>query len=210
MMRFFLSVLRQVMAEINISERRINMMFAELSARMAEKSAVSGVREGKEIFKGALMSFATTMLITGVGTAFQARGLYKQNKAVQNLLKSVNIHRIHSKELKLTQHQTGESAKGTRFHVGADGQPVAQANTPSPAQQSQYKLQQQRPVMNTGEHAELHRQRYEQKINKYRTHNSIAKQLPRNGDSAWQLANASNMTAVKGAEADKTLQSTAS
>lgn len=210
MMRFLLSVLRQVMAEIYISERRINTMFAELSASMAEKSAASSVREGKEIYKGALMSFATTMLITGVGVAFQSRGLYKQNKAVQTSLKSVNNNGKHSNGLKLTQHQTGESAKGTGFHIGADGQPVAPVNTPPSAQQAQHQLQQQRPVMDTMENTDLHRLRYEQKVNKYRTHNSIAEQLTRNGDSAGQLANASNMTAVKGAEADKTLQSTAS
>ncbi|NIG88630.1 hypothetical protein M5J15_10235 [Serratia symbiotica] len=141
MMRFLLSVLRQVMAEIYISERRINTMFAELSASMAEKSAASSVREGKEIYKGALMSFATTMLITGVGVAFQSRGLYKQNKAVQTSLKSVNNDGKHSNGLKLTQHQTGESAKGTGFHIGADGQPGAPANTPPSAQQAQHQLQ---------------------------------------------------------------------
>ncbi|USS95056.1 hypothetical protein M5J15_10230 [Serratia symbiotica] len=54
--------------------------------------------------------------------------------------------------------------------------------------------------MDTMENTDLHRLRYEQKVNKYRTHNSITE----------QLTNASNMTAVKGAEADKTLQSTAS
>ncbi len=141
MMRFLFSVLRQVMAEIFISERRINMMFAELNVSMSEKSAASSVREGKEIYKGVLISFATTMLITGVGVTFKSRGLYKQNKAMQTSLNSVNNNGKHSNGLKLTQHQTGESAKGHRL-LSADGQPVAPVNTPPSARQAQHQLQQ--------------------------------------------------------------------
>jgi invasin C len=83
MMRFLLSVLRQVMAELNISERRINTLFSELSAAMTYQAADSTIKEGKDIFKGALMGFCAAVMITAAGSGLQVRSLHKQNQMLK-------------------------------------------------------------------------------------------------------------------------------
>ncbi|WP_145577694.1 IpaC/SipC family type III secretion system effector [Yersinia mollaretii] len=238
MMRFLLSMLREVMAEINISERRINGMFSTLSANMTEKAAESTIREGKEIFKSALIGFATSMVITTAGTAFQARGLVKQNQAVNKHLKPANIDKAQAQSLSrnlnkttTTTSTTTTSAKvneapqsitlnGQRINLG--GKPVKQAATPTATEQvkqaatptateqANSKKADIKSIDDVNNRAELHQQAYEQKTNKYRTQTSIAEQMSRMSDNAGQVANTSNLSAVKGAEADKMIQNTAS
>ncbi|HHA0034245.1 TPA: IpaC/SipC family type III secretion system effector [Yersinia enterocolitica] len=206
MMRFMLSMLRQVMAELNISERRINSMFASLSAEMTQKAADSTIREGQQIYHSAVIGFATSMAITTVGTGLQAGGLAKQSQAVKNHLKPANQHGADAKKLSLDMHQVGGSAKGGISRTGADGQELKQVATPSKAEQAQFKQQQQR-VNEAQSEADLHTQKYDQQTNKYRTLGSVTEQMSRMSDNAGQLVNASNMSEVKQAEADKMIQS---
>ncbi|CQH29472.1 IpaC/SipC family type III secretion system effector [Yersinia mollaretii] len=238
MMRFLLSMLREVMAEINISERRINGMFATLSANMTEKAAESTIREGKEIFKSALIGFATSMAITTAGTAFQARGIVKQTQAVNKHLKPANLDKAQAQSLSrnlnkttTTTTTTTTSAKvneapqsitlgGQRINLG--GKPVKQAATPTATEQMKQaatptateqansKKADIKSIDDVNNRAELHGQAYEQKTNKYRTQTSIAEQMSRMSDNAGQVANTSNLSEVKGAEADKMIQNTAS
>lgn len=236
MMRFLLSMLREVMAEINISERRINGMFATLSANMTEKAAESTIREGKEIFKSALFGFAASMAITTIGTAFQARGITKQNQAVNKHLKPANLDKAQGQSLsrnlnKTTTTTTTTTAKvneapqsitlgGQRINLG--GKQVKQAATPTATEQAKQaatptatekansKQADIKSIDDINHRAELHGQAYEQKTNKYRTKTSIAEQMSRMSDNAGQVANTANMSEVKGAEADKMIQNTAS
>lgn len=209
MMRFMLSMLRQVMAELNVTERRINSMFASLSAEMTQKAADSTIREGQQIYHSAVIGFATSMAITTVGTGLQAGGLFKQNQAVKNHLKPANQHGADAKKLSLEMHQTGGSAKGSVSRTGPDGQTLKQVATPSKAEQAQFKQQQQQRVNEAQVEADLHTQKYDQQTNKYRTLNGITEQMSRMSDNAGQLVNASNMTEVKQAEADKMIQNSA-
>ncbi|HDL7750678.1 TPA: IpaC/SipC family type III secretion system effector [Yersinia enterocolitica] len=209
MMSFMLSMLRQVMAELNVSERRINSMFASLSAEMTQKAADSTIREGQQIYHSAVIGFATSMAITTVGTGLQAGGLFKQSQAVKNHLKPANQHHADARKLSLEMTQTGGSAKGVIKRTGADGQELVQAATPSKTQQAQFKQQQQQRVNEAQTEADLHTQKYDQQTNKYRTLGSITEQTSRMSDNAGQLANASNMSEVKQAEADKMIQNSA-
>ncbi|MFI0489786.1 MAG: IpaC/SipC family type III secretion system effector [Yersinia sp. (in: enterobacteria)] len=206
MMRFLLSMLRQVMAELNISERRINSMFAALSADMIEKAAESTIREGQQIYHSAVIGFATSMAITGVGTGLQAGGLFKQSQAVKNHLKPANQHSADARQLSLQTRQTSGSDKASISRTGPNGQVLKQVTTPSKAEQVQFKRQQQERVNEAQSEADLHMQKYDQQTAKYRTLSGVTEQMTRMSDNAGQLANASNMTQVKEAEADKMMQ----
>lgn len=259
MMRFMLSMLRQVMAEIDISERRINSMFTMLSADMTEKAAESTIREGKEIFKGAVMGFTTSMAIVGAGAAFQGRGLSKQNQVVNKHLKPANIDRaqVQTMTRNLNKLDAPAPAKintgmksapapapapapakandatnvvmigGQRINIGAKPTPIvattsapaakatsapdmetklSQAATPTSAEQAASKQADLKIIQDVNTRAELNGQAYDQKTNKYRTQSSIAEQMSRMSDNAGQLANNSNLSAVKETEADKMIQ----
>ncbi|CNJ24556.1 IpaC/SipC family type III secretion system effector [Yersinia mollaretii] len=242
MMSFLFSMLREVMAEINISERRINSMFANLSADMTEKAAQSTIREGKEIFKSAVIGFATSMAITTAGTAFQARGIVKQNQTVNKHLKPANLDKAQAQSLSrnlnktttttaTTTTTTTTTAKvneapqsitlgGQRINLGGKQvkqaatptvtEQVKQAATPTATEQANAKKADIKSIDDVNNRAELHQQAYDQKTNKYRTQTSIAEQMSRMSDNAGQVANTSNMSEVKGAEADKMIQNTAS
>lgn len=206
MMSFLLNILREVMAELNTSERQINSMFASLSADMTLKAADSTIREGKQIYHSAVIGFATSMAITAVGTGLQAGGLFKQSQAVKNHLKPANQHGADAKKLSLEIHQMGAPAKNVINRTGPDGQTLKQVATPSKAEQAQFKQQQQQRVNEAQNDADLHNQKYEQQTNKYRTMGSVTEQMTRMSDNAGQLVNASNMVEVKQAEADKMIQ----
>lgn len=221
MMSFLLSMLREVMAEINISERRINGMFATLSANMTEKAAESTIREGKEIFKSAVIGFATSMAITTAGTAFQARGIVKQNQAVNKHLKPANLDKAQAQSLSrnLEKTTTTTTAKaneapqsikldGQRMELG--GKQVKQAATPTATEQANSQQADMKSIDDISNRAKLHKQEYKQKTSKYQTQSGIAQQISHMSDNAGQVANTSNMSEVKGAEADKMIQNTAS
>ncbi|AVX39871.1 MULTISPECIES: IpaC/SipC family type III secretion system effector [Yersinia] len=240
MMRFMLSMLRQVMAEINISERRINSMFTTLSADMTEKAAESTIREGKEIFNGAIAGFATSLGIAGAGAAFQGRGLSKQNQVVNKHLKPANIDRAQAQSMARNLHKMDAPtlAKandannfmeigGHRIDIGAKQTPAVKGNSSSDvtakpsqvettkpsqvetatlAEQTNAKQANIKSINDVQNRAELHGQEYDRKTNKYRTQGSIAEQMSRMSDNAGQLANNSNLSAVKESEADKMIQ----
>ncbi|WP_145932172.1 IpaC/SipC family type III secretion system effector [Yersinia bercovieri] len=212
MMSFLFSMLRQVMAELNISERRINSMFATLSADMTEKAAESTIREGKEIFKGAIMGFSTSMAIVGLGAGFQARGLAKQNQVVNKHLKPANIDRAQVQSLSRNLNKTNLSVKAndTPQLMGVDGKPIKQAAMPNSAEQANASQAEMKSIHEAQSRAELHGQEYDRKTNKYRTNNSIVEQVSRMSDNAGQLTNNSNLVNVKEAEADRMIQNTAS
>lgn len=206
-MSFLLSMLRQVMAEINFSERKIIGMFAKLSSEMTEAASASTIREGKEIYNSAVKGFATSMAIAGGGALLQARGLHKQNQAVKKHLEPANQHRADAHQLQKNMHQTAASANSNRTHTGPNGEAMTHANMPSETEQAQFKQEQQAQINDKHRDAELEGQKYEQKTNKHRTHTSLAEQFSRTSDNAGQLANSSNKLKEKEAEADKMMES---
>lgn len=68
-------------------------MFTTLSADMTEKAAESTIREGKEIFNGAIAGSPHHWGLRGLVLLFQGRGLSKQNQVVNKHLKPTNIDR---------------------------------------------------------------------------------------------------------------------
>ncbi|CNK60579.1 IpaC/SipC family type III secretion system effector [Yersinia enterocolitica] len=205
-MRFMFSMLRKVLAELNISERRTHSMLAALSAEMTQMAADSTIREGKEIYHSAVIGFATAMVITGVGFGLQAGGLFKQSQAVKNHLKPSNQHSADAKQLALKMNQVEAPAKVAISRTGADGQKMTQATAPNKAEQAQIKQQQQQRVAEAEDAADLHKQKYNQQTDKYQAMGRIVDQATRMSDNAAQVSSASNQLAVKQAEADKSIQ----
>ncbi|CRY18508.1 IpaC/SipC family type III secretion system effector [Yersinia enterocolitica] len=205
-MRFMFSMLRQVLAELNIAERRTHGMLAALSAEMTQMAADSTIREGKEIYHSAVIGFATAMVITGVGVGLQAGGLFKQSQAVKNHLKPSNQHSADAKQLALQMNQVEAPAKVAISRTGADGQKLTQATVPGKAQQAHIKQQQQQRVIEAQDAADLHKQKYDQQTDKYQAMGRIVDQATRMSDNAAQVSSASNQLAVKQAEADKSIQ----
>ncbi|CNF71931.1 membrane protein [Yersinia enterocolitica] len=205
-MRFMFSMLRKVLAELNISERRTHSMLAALSAEMTQMAADSTIREGKEIYHSAVIGFATAMVITGVGVGLQAGGLFKQSQAVKNHLKPSNQHSADAKQLALQMNQVEAPAKVAISRTGADGQKMTQATAPNKAEQAQIKQQQQQRVAEAEDAADLHKQKYNQQTDKYQAMGRIVDQATRMSDNAAQVSSASNQLAVKQAEADKSIQ----
>lgn len=244
MMSFLFSMLREVMAEINISERRISGMFSTLSADMTEKAAQSTIKEGKEIFKSAVIGFATSMAITVASTAFQARNLVKSNQVVNKHLKPANLDKAQaqslSRDLNKTTTTTTTTAKttttsttakaneapqsitlgGQRINLGGKpmkqaatptaSEQVKQAATPTATEQANSKKADMKSIDDVNNRAELHGQAYNQKTNNLQVQNKVIDQLGNLSGSAGQVASASNQPAVKEAEADKMIQSSAS
>ncbi|HDL6511392.1 TPA: IpaC/SipC family type III secretion system effector [Yersinia enterocolitica] len=205
-MRFMFSMLRKVLAELNISERRTHSMLAALSAEMTQMAADSTIREGKEIYHSAVIGFATAMVITGVGVGLQAGGLFKQSQAVKNHLKPSNQHSADAKQLALQMNQVEAPAKVAISRTGADGQKMTQATAPNKVEQAQIKQQQQQRVAEAEDAADLHKQKYNQQTDKYQAMGRIVDQATRMSDNAAQVSSASNQLAVKQAEADKSIQ----
>ena len=205
-MRFMFSILRKVLAEINISERRTHSMLAALSAEMTQMAADSTIREGKEIYHSAVIGFATAVIITGVGVGLQAGGLFKQSQAVKNHLKPSNQHSADAKQLTLQMNQVEAPAKVAISRTGADGQKMTQTTAPNKAEQAQIKQQQQQRVAEAEDAAELHKQKYNQQTDKYQAMGRIVDRATRMSDNAAQVSSASNQLAVKQAEADKSIQ----
>ncbi|AJJ61852.1 IpaC/SipC family type III secretion system effector [Yersinia aldovae] len=210
MMHFLLSMLRQVMAELNIAERNIHSMFNTLNAEMTQMAADSTIREGKEIYRSAVIGFCTSFGVTLAGSAVQTGITVKQHQAVNKHLKPANQHHANANELKLAMHQTGASAKSTVSHTGADGKTLTQVATPSKTEQARFKQQQQQRVNEAESAGDLQRQKFDQKNADLSTAKSVADQSTRLSDNMGQMASASNTQEVKRAEADKMMESSAS
>ncbi|WP_174847851.1 IpaC/SipC family type III secretion system effector [Yersinia artesiana] len=210
MMTFLLSMLRQVMAELNIAERNIHTMFNTLNAEMTQMAADSTIREGKEIYRSAVIGFCTSFGVTLAGSAVQTGITVKQHQVINKHLKPANQHHADANKLKLDMHQTGAPAKGTVSHTGADGKTLTQATTPSKAEQARFKQQQQQRVNEAESAGDLHRQQYDKKNADLHTAKGITDQGTRMSDNLGQMASASNTQEVKRAEADKMMESSAS
>ncbi|MEY0976590.1 type III secretion target, IpaC/SipC family protein [Providencia rettgeri] len=131
-------IIRKVMAEINISDRRISAEFLQLNAKMVQASADSTIREGKETFKGAMMGFFTALAITAAGGAFQARGLRQQQQSIKHNLIPGNKNISGASKLSgLNGNTESVSTKpNTLSLAGKDGSTVTLGNQASLSQKN--------------------------------------------------------------------------
>ncbi|QKG43210.1 hypothetical protein [Providencia rettgeri] len=201
-------IIRKVMAEINISDRRISAEFLQLNAKMVQASADSTIREGKETFKGAMMGFFTALAITAAGGAFQARGLRQQQQSIKHNLIPGNKNISGASKLSgLNGNTESVSTKpNTLSLTGKDGSTVTLGNQ---ASQSQKNLSNQRieeASKRTRDLGASQHEKHDQIMNKTRVQMGVAEQASRMSDNAGQLATASNQVNVKSAEADKMIE----
>ncbi|HDN2512161.1 TPA: type III secretion target, IpaC/SipC family protein [Providencia rettgeri] len=200
-------IIRQVMREINISDRRISADFLQLNAKMVQASADATIREGKEMFKGALMGFFTSLAITAAGTAFQARGLRQQHQSIKNNLIPGNKNLTGADKLSgLTSKIGANSPKSNILSVsGKDGSTVrlnnqATQNQKNIANQKTAEAGQRTKDLGLSEH-----EQHEKIMNKSRVQMGMAEQASRLSDNAGQLATSGNQVNVKAEEANKSI-----
>ncbi|QPE17737.1 type III secretion target, IpaC/SipC family protein [Providencia rettgeri] len=201
-------IIRKVMAEINISDRRISAEFLQLNAKMVQASADSTIREGKETFKGAMMGFFTSLAITAAGSAFQARGLRQQHQSIKNNLIPGNQNISGASKLSGLNGNVGSDAtKPNSLNLmGKDGSTVTLSHQ---ATQNQKNLASQRVKEASERTKDLglsQHEKHEQVMNKSRVQMGVAELASRMSDNAGQLATASNQVNVKSAEADKMIE----
>ncbi|MEW2739170.1 type III secretion target, IpaC/SipC family protein [Providencia sp. PROV130] len=201
-------IIRKVMAEINISDRRISADFLQLNAQMVQASADSTIREGKETFKGAMMGFFTSLAITAAGSAFQARGLRQQQQSIKHNLVPGNQNISGASKLSGLNGKVGsDTTKPNALNLtGKEGSTVTLSNQ---ATQNQKNLASQRieeaskrtRYLGVSQH-----EKHDQVMNKSRVQMGVAEQASRMSDNAGQLATTSNQVNVKSAEADKMME----
>ncbi|MBV2188760.1 type III secretion target, IpaC/SipC family protein [Providencia rettgeri] len=201
-------ILRKVMTEINISDRRISADFLQLNAKMVQASADSTIREGKETFKGAMMGFFTSLAITAAGSAFQARGLRQQQKSINhNLVPGNQNIRGASKLSGLNGTVGNDSTKSNTLSLtGKDGSTVTLSGQASQSQKNLASQRVEEASRRTRDLGVSQHEKHEQIMNKSRVQMGVAEQASRMSDNAGQLATASNQVNVKSAEADKMIE----
>ncbi|HHL2560644.1 TPA: IpaC/SipC family type III secretion system effector [Yersinia enterocolitica] len=210
MMTFLLSMLRQVMAELNIAERNIHTMFNTLSAELTQVAADATIREGKEIYRSAVIGFCTSFGVTLTGAAVQTGITVKQHSAIKQHLAPANQHHADAGKLKLEMYQAGTSAKGAVSRTGADGKALTQTATPSKAEQKLFKQQNQQRANEAESASNLQRQQFDKKSADLNTAKGITDQGTRMSDNLGQMASAANTQEVHVAQKDKMMNTAAS
>lgn len=202
-----LKIVRKVVAELNISDRRISADFLALNAKMVEASAESTIKEGKEMFNGALAGFFTSLAITAAGTAFQARGLHKQNQSIKNNLVKANQNGAAADRLNELNANSLSSSKSNSLELKTkDGVKVELADQATPAQQALANQRGAEAAQRTNKLGLAERDEHERIMNKTRTQIGIAEQGSRMSDNAGQMVTSANQVNVKSEEANKMTQ----
>ncbi|WP_272521890.1 IpaC/SipC family type III secretion system effector [Providencia sp. PROV202] len=202
-----LKIVRKVVAELNISDRRISADFLTLNAKMVEAAADSTIKEGKEMFNGALTGFFTSLAITAAGTAFQARGLHKQNQSIKHNLVKANQNGSAADRLNELNASALSSPKNNSLELKTkDGVKVELADQATPAQQALANQRGTEAAQRTNKLGLAERDEHERVMNKTRTQIGIAEQGSRMSDNAGQMVTSANQVNVKSEEANKMTQ----
>ncbi|HHR6018956.1 TPA: type III secretion target, IpaC/SipC family protein [Providencia alcalifaciens] len=202
-----LKIVRKVVAELNISERRISAEFLMLNAKMIEAAADSTIKEGKEMFNGALTGFFTSLAITAAGTAFQARGLHKQTQSIKNNLVKANQNGSAADRLNELNTNSLSSPKNHSLELKTkNGVKVELADQATPAQQALANQRGAEAAQCTNKLGLAERDEHERIMNKTRTQIGIAEQGSRMSDNAGQMVTSANQVNVKSEEANKMTQ----
>lgn len=201
-------IIRKVMVEINISDRRISADFLQLNAKMVQASADSTIREGKETFKGAMMGFFTSLAITAAGSAFQAIGLRQQQQSIKHNLVPGNQNISGASKLSGLNGKVGsDAAKPNTLNLtGKDGSTVTLSSQPTQNQKNLASQRVEEAGIRTRDLGMSQHEKHDQIMNKSRVQMGVAEQASRMSDNAGQLATTSNQVNVKSAEADKMME----
>ena len=202
-----IKLVRKVVAELNISERRISAEFLMLNAKMIEAAADSTIKEGKEMFNGALTGFFTSLAITAAGAAFQARGLHKQTQSIKNNLVKANQNGSAADRLNELNTNSLSSPKNHSLELKTkNGVKVELADQATPAQQALANQRGTEAAQRTNKLGLAERDEHERIMNKTRTQIGIAEQGSRMSDNAGQMVTSANQVNVKSEEANKMTQ----
>lgn len=202
-----MKIIRKVVAELNISDRRISSNFLMLSGKMTEAAAESTIKEGKEMFKGALIGFATSMAISGAGAAFQLKSLRTQSLSIKNNLVKANQNSASAERLAslTSNHNITKSAAPLSLKTKG-GSTVDMVDSPNMAQQNLANQRTTEAAQRTNKLGQAEYQKHDQVMNRERTKSGIAEQGSRLSDNAGQMATSANQINVKEEEASKMRQ----
>lgn len=204
-----IKLVRKVVAELNISDRRISAEFLQLSAKMTELAAESTIKEGKEMFTGALTGFFTALAISGAGAAFQAKALHQQSQSIKNNLVKANQNGAAADRLnELSANSlSSSSAKGNSLILkNKEGVSVELVDQATPAQQALANQRGAEAAQRTNKLGLAERDEHERIMNKTRVKMGVADQGSRLSDNAGQMATSANQVNVKAEEANKMTQ----
>lgn len=201
-----MSIIRKVVAELNISDRRISADFLILNGKMTEAAAESTIKEGKEMFKGALIGFATSMAISGAGAAFQLKSLRNQNLSIKNNLVKGNQNTANADRLTSIANNNMTQTASPLSLKAKDGSSINMVDSPSISQQNLASQRTTEAAQRTHKLGQAELQKHDQVMNRERTKSSIAEQGSRLSDNAGQMATSANQVNVKEEEANKMQQ----
>ncbi|HHR6130480.1 TPA: type III secretion target, IpaC/SipC family protein [Providencia alcalifaciens] len=203
-----IKLVRKVVAELNISDRRISAEFLKLNAKMVEAAAESTIKEGKEMFTGALTGFFTSVAISAASATFQAKSLHKQNQSIKNNLVKANQNGSAADRLnELNANSLSSSSKNSSLTLkNKDGVNVELADQATPAQQALANQRGTEAAQRTNKLGLAERDEHERIMNKTRMKMGIAEQGGRLSDNAGQMATSANQVNVKAEEANKMTQ----
>lgn len=200
-------IIRKVLAEINISDRRVSADFLMLNAKMVEAAAESTIKEGKEMFVGALAGFCTSLAISTAGSMFQLKSLHTQNQSIKNNLVKANQNGAVAGRLADLSKNNSALAKSNSINLkGKEGNSIEMMDSATSAQKSLVKQRAAESAQRTNKLGLAEGQEHDRIMNKTRTHSSIAEQGSRLSDNAGQMATSANQINVKEEEANKMQQ----
>lgn len=201
-----MKIIRKVVAELNISDRRISSDFLILNGKMTEAAAESTIKEGKEMFKGALIGFATSIAISGAGAAFQLKSLRTQSLSIKNNLVKGNQNTANADRLTGIANNNMTQTASPLSLKAKDGSTINMVDSPSSSQQNLASQRTTEAAQRTHKLGRAELQKHEQVMNRERTKSSIAEQGSRLSDNAGQMATSANQVNVKEEEANKMQQ----
>lgn len=202
-----MKIIRKVVSELNISDRRISSDFLILNGKMTEAVAESIIREGKEMFKGALIGFATSMAISGAGAVVQLKSLHNQNLSIKNNLVKGNQNIANADRLAAIANNNNTKKTASPLNLKTkDGRAVDMVDSSTISQKNLAKQRTAEAAQRTQKLGQAELQKHDQVMNRERTKSSIAEQGSRLSDNAGQMATSANQVNVKEEEANKMQQ----
>lgn len=203
-------IIRKVLSDVNISDRKISADFLMLNAKMVEAAADSTIKEGKEMMIGALAGFVTSMAISMAGAGFQLKSLRTQNLSIKNNLVKANQNSAVADRLGELNKSSNSLVKSHSLNLkGKDGQAIEMVDSPSASQQATASQRTVEAAQRTNKLSQVEYQKHDQVMNSERTKSSIAEQGARLADNAGQMASSVNQINVKEEEANKMQQQSA-
>lgn len=200
------SIVRKVLSELNISDRRISADFLSLNAKMVEAAADSTIKEGEKAFYSSLAGFCTSFTVSLGSGLVQAKSLHTQLKSTNTNLVKANQNSALTDNLKALS-QSGASTKNNTISLkGKDGSSIDMVDSPSSTQKNLVNQRNAESAQKTNKLGLAESQEHDRIVNKSRTYSSIAEQGGRLSDNAGQMVTSGTQISVKEEEANKMKQ----